>query len=173
MTDDTVLETARLRLRHLTRHDVDALGEVLGDARGMVHYPAPFDRDMTMRWIEWNLELYRTHGYGLWAVVLKADGSLIGDCGLTVQEVEGARDVEIGYHIARAMRGQGLATEAARACRDYAFDRLGLNRLIAIIDPRNAASRRVAEKLGMTLEKQVVKEARPQLVYALSRAAPA
>jgi len=68
-----------------------------------------------------------------------------------MQEVDGVEEVEIGYHIRRDLWGQGLATEAAQACRDYGFSQLGFDKLISLINPANIASRRVAEKNGMRL----------------------
>jgi [ribosomal protein S5]-alanine N-acetyltransferase len=98
---------------------------------------------------------YAERGHGLWAMTLKGAEQVIGDCGLIAQEVEGVEETEIGYHIRRDFWGQGLATEAARACRDYGFERLGRSRLISMIRPENFPSRRVAEKNGMRIEREV------------------
>lgn len=149
-----VLETERLRLRELALGDLDALHEILSDPVGMQHYPKPFDREMTRKWIEWNLRNYFEHGFGLWAVVQKRNGHLIGDCGLTIQQVDGVGEPEIGYHILKDFWGHGFATESAAACRDYAFDILKKDRIISWMTPDNTASRRVAEKVGMCLEKE-------------------
>jgi len=102
-------------------------------------------------------------------MVLKSSGELIGDCGLTVQDVEGASEIEIGYHVRRDHWGQGFATEAARACRDYGFAHLGVSRLVSIIRPENLASRRVAEKNGLAIWKEVTRVDLPHLVYAIRR----
>jgi [ribosomal protein S5]-alanine N-acetyltransferase len=150
----SIIETKRLCLRELTPDDIDALHEVLSDPIAMKHYPKPFDREMTRKWIEWNLSNYARHAFGLWAVICKADGRLLGDCGLTIQQVDETPELEIGYHILRSRWGEGLATESAIACRDYAFDELGRSRIISWMTPDNAASRRVAEKVGMGLEKE-------------------
>jgi [ribosomal protein S5]-alanine N-acetyltransferase len=99
----------------------------------------------------------------------RANRELIGDCGLTVQTVDGANEVEIGYHIHRDWWGQGLATEAAVACRDFGFERLLVERLISLIRPQNLPSRRVAEKTGMTLWKELPWRDLPHLVYAIRR----
>lgn len=100
------------------------------------------------------MQRYTQHGFGLWALVLKESSELIGDCGLVVQDVEGVEEVEIGYHVRRDWWGQGLATEAAQACRNYGFNQLGFNKLISLIHPANIASRRVAQKNGMRLVKK-------------------
>ena len=89
--------------------------------------------------------------------VLEDSGEFVGQCGLTIQEVEGKNEVEIGYLFLRRFWGRGLATEAARAARDHGFNTLGYERLVTLIDPGNLASRRVAEKVGLTLEKEVEK----------------
>ncbi len=149
-----VLETSRLRLREMTFDDLEGLHAVLSDPVAMRHYPKPYDRKGVEGWIEWSLGHYAEHGFGLWAVVHKQDARFIGDCGLTIQQVDAVDELEIGYHIMRAYWGRGLATEAARACRDYAFDVLGRERVISWIYSKNLASRRVAEKVGMRLEKE-------------------
>ena len=77
----------------------DALYEIMSDAETMKHYPAPFDEVRTRRWIECNLEIYQKYGWGLWAVVLKETGEFIGDCGITLQDIDGQLLPEIGYHI--------------------------------------------------------------------------
>ncbi len=164
-----ILETSRLILREFRRDDADALARVISDPETMRFYPAPYDRKGVEGWISRNMRRYAEEGHGLWAMVLKADGELIGDCGLTVQAVDGANEVEIGYHVRRDQWGQGLATEAARACRDYGFARLPVERLISLIRPQNLPSRRVAEKNGMTVWKEVVWRNLPHLVYAIRR----
>lgn len=164
-----VLETQRLTLREMTLHDVDDLLAVLCDPEVMQFYPQAFDRQMTQTWIERNVQRYAQHGFGLWAVILKESGNLIGDCGLVVQEIDGVEEVEIGYHIRRDLWGRGLATEAAQACRDYGFSQLGFDKLISLINPPNIASRRVAEKNGMRLIKEVEWRDQPTCVYAVER----
>ena len=127
-------QTARLALRQMDLRDLDDMAELLGDPRVMRHYPRPKDRAEARGWIEWNQRLYHEHGHGLWLLTLRADGAFVGDCGLTPQTVEGQVDVELGYHVRAELWGNGYATEAAAACRDWARDVLGLARLIAIID---------------------------------------
>jgi [ribosomal protein S5]-alanine N-acetyltransferase len=165
------LETKRLILREFSLNDVDDLLEVLSDPIAMQFYPKPFDRQMTQTWIERNMQSYIRHGFGLWALILKASGQLIGDCGLVAQKVDDSDAVEIGYHVRRVLWGQGFATEAAQACREYGFNQLDCNRLISLINPENIASRRVAEKNGMRLIKQMTWKDRPTCLYAVERAA--
>lgn len=105
--------------------------------------------------------------FGLWLVTLRATGEFVGDCGLTPQEVEGTVDIEVGYHVRAELQGRGYATEAAAACRDHARDILAAKRLIAIIHPDNTPSQRVAEKTGLSHERDAVSRAGdPVRVYA-------
>jgi [ribosomal protein S5]-alanine N-acetyltransferase len=164
-----VLETKRLTLREMTLNDVDNLLTVLSDPEAMEFYPQPFDRQMTQTWIERNIQRYAQYGFGLWALILKENGELIGDCGLVVQDVEGVEEVEIGYHIRRDLWGKGLATEAAQACRNYGFAQLGFDQLVSLINPDNIASRRVAEKNGMRLIEEMEWHNQPTCVYAVKR----
>ncbi|MGA7907043.1 MAG: GNAT family N-acetyltransferase [Candidatus Sulfotelmatobacter sp.] len=164
-----ILETLRLTLREFLPEDAGALERVLGDPETMRFYPAPFDHTRVEGWIARNRLRYTKDGHGLWAMVLRASGEVIGDCGLTIQSVDGVDEVEVGYHVRRDCWGQGFATEAASACRDFGFARLPVERMISLIRPENLASRRVAEKNGMTVWKQVVWANLPHLVYAIER----
>lgn len=150
-----ILETERLRLRPFRLEDRDELFAVLGDGETMRYYPEPYTKDGALDWIQDNLRRYRQEGFGLWAMELKATGELAGDCGPAVREVEGKAEIELGWHVKRAFWGQGLATEAAAACRDWIFRNVRPTRLIALVRPENVQSRRVAEKIGMTVEGEV------------------
>jgi RimJ/RimL family protein N-acetyltransferase len=120
-------------------------------------------------WIGRNCERYRRDGHGLWAMLLKQSGELIGDCGCTLQEVEGKNEVEVGYHVRRDLWGNGYATEAALACMEYAFAKLGAERVISIIRPENVPSRRVAEKNGLVCDKIVFWRGYEHCIYAMSK----
>jgi [ribosomal protein S5]-alanine N-acetyltransferase len=165
-----ILETPRLLLREFLPNDVAALAKILSDPITMRYYPQPFDEEGVHDWINRNRWRYREHGHGLWAMVLKGSGELIGDCGLIKQMVGGMDETEIGYHVRRDLWGQGLATEAARACRDYGFAQLPVERLISLIRPENLPSRRVAEKNGMRIVKEVTWHELLHYVYAIDRA---
>lgn len=167
-----MLETARLILREFCREDAEALAAVLSDPGTMRFYPAPLDRAGVEEWIARNLRRYAEYGHGLWAIVLKSNGEMIGDCGLTVQTVDGADEIEIGYHVRRDLWGQGVATEAAGACRDFGFATLPVARLVSIIRPENLPSRRVAEKNGMTIWKEEMRVGFVHLIYAIHRDQP-
>jgi ribosomal-protein-alanine N-acetyltransferase len=165
----TILETARLILREFESTDVDPLSAVLSDAETMRFYPVPLDRNAVIEWIARNRRRYTDDGSGLWAMVLKSSGQLIGDCGLCRQTVDGSDEVEIGYHVRRDLWGNGLAPEAAMACRDFGFNQFGVQRLISLIRPANHPSRRVAEKNAMKVWKEVQWHDLPHLVYAIRR----
>ena len=104
-----MIETERLILREMCAGDYDALYAVLADPDIMCHYPYAFDECRVRGWITKNIERYRTFGFGLWAVVLKSDGEMIGDCGLTIQNINGALKPEIGYHIRKDCQRTGSA----------------------------------------------------------------
>lgn len=164
-----VLETQRLLLRELAPHDLDALSRVLSDAETMRYYPAPLTIAEVDQWITRNMARYAQDGHGLWGAVLKTTGELVGDCGLVRQQVEDASEIEIGYHLRRDLWNQGLASEAAGACRDYGFGRFPVERVICLVRPENLPSRRVAEKTGMTIDREVAWKGIPHLVYAVRR----
>ena len=161
------LETERLVLRPLDAHDLDAMTTLLGDAQALALWGDPLDRDGARDWIERNVARYRADGFGRCAMILRSSGELVGDCGLIRTTVEDVPEVELGWIVRRSHWGQGLATEAARAWRDAAFTAFGLGRIVSMVSEGNPASRRVAEKLGMTVERTAVWGDAPMLMYSL------
>lgn len=143
------LETRRLILREMTESDFAPLYAILSDAETMKHYPAPFDAAKVENWIKTNHERYSTFGFGLWTVVLKETGEVIGDCGVTMQNIHGSIRPEIGYHIGRPWQRQGYASEAAICCRNYIFRHTPFNTVYSYMKYTNAASYAVAVKNGM------------------------
>ena len=165
-----VLETERLALRQLTMNDVDNMLPIFSDPEAMRFYPAPFTRTQVEGWIQWGLDSYAKNGFGLWAVIRKADQLFLGDCGPMLQPVEDRTEMEIGYHILRREWGQGYATEAARACRDYAFSTLKYTRVVSIVDPLNTASRHVAAKVHTSMRMFTwVKNKKEMCLYSTER----
>ena len=144
-----MIQTERLFLREMDRKDLDALYRVLSDAEIMQHYPHAFDEDRVRDWIERNINRYRENGFGLWAVCLKDTGEMIGDCGLTLQTIDGKLLPEIGYHIRRDCQRRGYAKEAAKAVRDWAFRTLDYPALYSYCKYTNEPSIRTAESIGM------------------------
>ena len=145
------LETDRLILRELTMDDFSGLYEILSDEETMEHYPKPFDKDKVKSWIEWNIENYKIFGFGLFAVVLKENNEMIGDCGITMQTIHGKIKPEIGYHINKRYQGKGYATEAARKCKDFIFENTTFNTVYTYMKYTNIGSYSVALKNGMKL----------------------
>jgi [ribosomal protein S5]-alanine N-acetyltransferase len=131
--------------------------QVFGDVEVMRFGDGVQTREWVATWLQTCSERYQKQGFGPYAVVEKNERKVIGYCGLFYfPDVNGRPEIEIGYRLARCAWGQGYATEAAGAVRDYAFQMLDLSRLIAIVDPCNAASIRVAEKIGMRYESEVM-----------------
>jgi ribosomal-protein-alanine N-acetyltransferase len=164
-----ILETQRLRLREFVPEDADALALVISDAETMRYYPTLFDRPGVEEWIARNRRRYAENGHGLWAMILKSTGDMIGDCGVTVQQVDGADELEVGYHLHRDHWRQGYATEAAQACRDWAFSNRNVDHVISLIRPKNMPSRHVAERNGMTIWKEIIWRGLPHCVYRVNR----
>ena len=165
--ETTILETRRLTLRPITMEDVPRFFAFFSDAETMRFYPATRSRAETVEFVRRQLHRYKADGYGPWAVILKAGNELIGYCGLINQTVDSKLEVEIGYLINREHWRKGYASEAAIGCRDYAFNKLQVERLISLIDPRNVASIGVARKVGMTLEKTSYWQGKWMNVYSL------
>ena len=154
-----IIETDRLFLREMNMDDFDALYKVLGDAEIMQHYPYSFDEVRVRSWIERNMNRYRDNGFGLWAVCLKETGEMIGDCGLTLQNIEGEMLPEIGYHIRRDQQHKGYAKEAALAVRNWAFENTDYPALYSYCKYTNVGSYKTAESIGMHFEKEYPDEA--------------
>ncbi len=146
---DILLETERLFLREMNEDDHVALYRVLADPESTRHYPYAFDEERVRGWIERNMDRYRVNGFGLWAVCLKETGELIGDCGLTLQSINGKLLPEIGYHIRGDLRRRGYAREAAKAVRDWAFRNTDHPALYSYCKYTNEPSIRTAGSIGM------------------------
>lgn len=144
-----ILETERLALREMQPSDFDALCRIMQDEQTMTAYEGAFSDAEVQAWLDRQLERYRTWGFGLWAVILKETGAMIGQCGLTMQPWKGQEVLEIGYLFERGYWHRGYATEAARACKAYAFDVLNANEVCSIIRDTNTASQNVALRNGM------------------------
>ena len=143
------LRTQRLLLREMDMADFDALYAVLADAEIMRHYPYTFDGQHVRDWIERNMKRYRKDCFGLWAVCLKDTGEMIGDCGLTLQNIDGEILPEIGFHIRRDCQRKGYAKEAAGAVRDWAFRNTDYPALYSYCKYTNVPSMKTAGSIGM------------------------
>ncbi len=164
------ITTERLLLRELMPEDFDALYAVLADSDIMQHYPYTFDENRVRGWIEKNRERYRVFGFGLWAVCLRDTGEMIGDCGLTMQNVNGFIRPEIGYHIRGDMQHRGYAREAASAVRDWAFRNTPFRELCSYMKSSNTPSAGCAKAWGCRLaETYSDAEGEETAVYTLTR----
>lgn len=147
-----IIETKRLILREMTQDDLDALCMILCDADVMrAAYESPFTRKEAQGWLDRHLTRYAKYGFGLWAVVLKETGEMIGQCGLTMQPWRGRELPEIGYLFQKAHWHRGYAAEAAIACREYAFSALGFESVYSIIRDTHISSQNVARRNGMRI----------------------
>jgi RimJ/RimL family protein N-acetyltransferase len=155
---ETVFETERLRVRPWRLEDAAAAFAIYGDAEvwrymggGAGDTDVERSRARIGRFIERCREM---PGFGMWAVVEKATGEVVGTVELV--PLDGGPEIEAGYHLARRHLGRGIATEVARGAVRYGFEALGLRRIVGVVDPANVASRRVLEKCGMVFEKHGV-----------------
>ena len=165
-----ILQTDRLILREYTQQDFDDLYAILSDPETMQHYPKPYDAAGTQRWLDWSFDNYRRHGFGLWAIELKETGAFIGDCGLTMQNIDGVQLPEIGYHIHKDHWRRGYGSEAARAVRDWAFQNTDFDELYSYMVAANVASYSTAAAAGMTRQKEYLDEhGIAHLVYCITR----
>ena len=154
-----VLETKRLLLREMRPDDFQALFLVFGNPETMWHYTYTFDGQHVKDWIERNINRYQKDGFGLWAVCLKRSGEMIGDCGLTLQNIDGQMLPEIGYHIRADQQKKGYAKEAAAAVRDWAFQNTEYPALYSYCKYTNVGSYKTAEAIGMHFLKEYPEEA--------------
>lgn len=175
-----ILETPRLALREMTPDDFPALCAMLRDPEVMYAYAHAFSEAEARQWLDRQLQRYREDGFGLWGVTLKTEGGLpgemIGQCGLTRQDcppVSRERVLEVGYLFRKSRWHQGYATEAARACRDYAFTVLDAGEVFSIIRDNNAASQAVARRSGMRPGARFIKRYygldMPHVVFSVTR----
>ena len=163
-------ETERLYLRQYTPDDFDGLYAILSDPVTMAHYPKPYDETGTRRWLQWSFDNYKTYGFGLWAVILKETGTFLGDCGLTIQQIDGEYLPEIGYHIRRDYWRRGYGQEAARAVRDWAFTHTDYPCLYSYMTAGNLASQATAASMGMRKIKEYIDDHyEATCVYAITR----
>ncbi|RKJ40445.1 N-acetyltransferase [Acutalibacter sp. 1XD8-33] len=164
------LKTERLILRELTENDFGSLFEILSDRETMQFYPNPFNEEKVADWIRWNQENYRIFGFGLWAVVLQENNRLIGDCGITMQQIGRRIKPEIGYHIHKEYWRRGYACEAARACRNWLFENTPFQMVFSYMNHTNTASCATAAANGMRLLEEFSDEVNTiTKVYGITR----
>jgi RimJ/RimL family protein N-acetyltransferase len=166
------LETERLRLRRYRKDDLENALRLMSDPRVMRYYPELLDRDKTARMIDNALRSYEKFGYSVLVVERTSDGAFLGHVGLLHwDDVDGREDVEVAYMLVPDAWGYGYATEAARACRDWAFEHLRTDRVVSFIAVENEPSMRVAQRNGMKRAAQLDENrlGQPIYVYAIER----
>ena len=163
------LETERLLLRPYRLDDLDDLHAMFSDPGHMMWYPAPFDRETTRAWLDRQITAYGTRGYALWILEDRASGAFVGTAGPSLLIVEDVDEVEIGWHTRPGRKGEGIAPEAGAAARDWAFANLEDDHLIALVRPENRPSGRVAEKIGMQVDREVDYKGLRHNVYRIDR----
>ena len=169
------LETSRLFLREMTPEDWDDLCEILQDPEVMYAYEHAFSDEEVSDWLNRQLSRYEEYGhrFGLYAVVLKETGEMIGQTGLTLQECDGEQMLEVGYLFKKRYWHQGYAIEAASACKKYAFEILNQPEVVSIIRDNNFPSQNVAKRNGMKPVKTFVKHYygvdMPHILYCVKR----
>lgn len=168
-----ILETKRLYLREMTRDDFPLLCKHLQDAEVMYAWEHAYSDDEVWEGINKQFERYKEYGFGIWSVILKESGELIGQCGLSMQPCEDRELLEIGYIFQKKYWHKGYATEAAIACKEYAFDKLNVDEVFSLIRDTNVASQNVAKRNGMSVCGKYTKHYRgidmPHLIFSVKR----
>ncbi len=168
-----ILETARLNLREIQQTDYSDLAEILQDDETMLAYEGAFTNEEVQQWLDRQRERYTDDGFGLWAVILKETNQMIGQCGLSMQDANGKQVLEIGYLFNRAYWHKGYASEAAIACKEYAFTKLNADEVFSIIRDTNTASQNVALRNRMVIVENFVKHYRgvdmPHYLFSVKR----
>ena len=152
-----ILSTERLYLREMEPSKFEALGAMLQDKEVMYAYEHAFSDEEAWDWLNRQISRYQSDGFGLWGMIQKTTGQLIGQCGLTWQDFNGKQVLEVGYLLRKDCWRRGYATEAAIACKEYAFDVLHAGEVYSIIRDTNTASQNVARRNGMKIVGQLVK----------------
>ena len=145
-----ILETKRLLLREMNIDDFDALKKVISDPINMKYYAKPYDDEGVRRWINWCVSSYEKYGFGLWAVIYKSTGEMIGDCGVSMQFIDDDYRPEIGYHLRLDYHHQGIGKEMSQAVRDYFFSHYDYDEVYSYMEEENIPSSKIAEANGMT-----------------------
>ena len=164
-----MIETERLILRQMREDDAEDLLGIFSDPIAMQYFGVIFDRARMDQWVRSNLDHQDKYGFSLFSVVLKDNGEVIGDCGLETDEIDGKLTVGIGFDFRRAYWGNGYATEAAIAVLKYGFAQFDFDSIYGWIDPENAPSQRVAERIGMTVDRFVIRGSKKYALYRISR----
>lgn len=163
------LETERLYFREMDENDFDNLKSVISDPYIMKYYPKPYDDSGVHKWITWCKASYAKRGFGLWALIRKSDNKFIGDCGISMQDINGKLVPEIGYHIHSDYWRQGYGLEAAKACKKWLFENTDFQEVYSYMNADNIASYSLAKANGMKLVEEYVLEGILHKVYKITK----
>ena len=164
-----ILETPRLILRPYAADDIDRMTQLMANKDFMRFSMGPMTREQTRSFLDEVIGWDRDGMLSQFAMIVRSNETLVGYCGFFHQEVDSKMEIEIGYRLQRDFWNRGLASEAARTVHDHGFRDLKLERVVSLIHPENHASRRVAEKNGMILERETIFRSFPTFVFAITR----
>ena len=145
-----ILETDRLLLREMDNNDFESLKKVISDPINMKYYPKPYDDEGVQKWLDWCISSYKEHGFGLWAVIYKETGEMIGDCGVSLQFIDDEWKPEIGYHLRLDYHQKGIGKEMTKAVKDYFFNNFNYDEVYSYMTVDNVPSFKLAEANGMS-----------------------
>ncbi|MTB47961.1 GNAT family N-acetyltransferase [Streptococcus uberis] len=167
--EKSILETNRFILQEWEPDDIAELKKILQDKEVMWAYNNDFSDQDCQSWLSWNLNSYQAYGFGLWKIINKETSEVVGECGITMQTVNERDYPEIGYHVKKEYWNQGIATEVAKAVRDFGFKELNLAELIIISRDINLQSMNIAIKSGFTIKQRFLKDnCIPHYMFCLS-----
>lgn len=160
-----ILETGRLRLEELNENHFNDMYKLLLNKEVHKYFPKTLNKEESKEFLNWIKRSYKENGFSFWAVIKKEDSCFLGICGLLKQNIDGKEEIEVGYRINNKYWGNGYAPEAAKGCIEYAKEKLKRKSIISLIRPINKSSIRVAEKNGLTYEKDTIFLELPHRVY--------
>lgn len=163
------METKRLIFRKIEQSDYDNLKEIISDEETMKYYPKPYDDQGVQKWINWCQGCYKKRGFGLFAIILKENNNFIGDCGITLQNINGKEVFEIGYHLNKKYWHNGYVSEASQFMRDYYFNNTENNEVYSYMNKENIPSINVAKRNGMIFIEEYDEDNYPHVVYKITR----
>jgi len=164
-----MFETERLIIRETCSEDFENLKAVISDPINMKYYPKPYDDNGVNRWLNWCINSYKENGFGLWALILKENGDYIGDCGISLQNIDGEIVPEVGYHLNYKYHHKGYIYEACQAVIEFGFTKLGFNKLYSYMTSENIPSQCVAIRNNMIFEKSYVSDATKDFVFSITK----
>lgn len=164
-----IMETPRLIIREYVQEDFEGLRAIICDAETMKYYPRPYDENGVTRWLNWCIKSYADNGFGLWALELKETGEFIGDCGISLQNIDGEILHEIGYHINKRFWRRGYAKEACATVKEWFFENTDCDRVYSYMNKENVASYSTARANGMRLIKEYNDGEEDLLVYMVEK----